>query len=263
METNTAKMLTFRAADGNTVYIECHDALSSTSALARQYAEAGYADKYAVFSSSKIITDLKRGRSKTENGLYLSVILRPSLFPSQAIFLTHLSALSLSLALDDHADKNTGIAWIGSVFCSDRKIGYATVEGKLDSFGAYEYLIVSFTAKLPRELFPSRLSDIVKKVFESDDSSLEMIIAKKTLDNFFPLYKNCKTPEKFIDAYRQKFILRGSKITCINKDGKRRRATVLGIDSSSGALLVENSSREIEKISSQKSISLPKRIKQR
>ena len=263
MDNGTVKTLNFRAADGNTVYIECHDSLASTAALARQYADSGYADRYAVFSSSKIITDTKRGRSRTEDGLYLSLILRPSLFPSQAIFLTHLSALSLALALDDHAEKRTGIAWIGSVFSGGKEIGNATVEGKLDSFGAYEYIIVSFSAKLPRDLFPPRLSDIVKKIFESDDSSLEMIVAKKALNNFFPLYQSCKTPEKFIDAYRQKFIMRGVKITYTGKEGRRRRATVLGVDSSSGALLVEGPDHKLEKILSQKSITIPRTIRQK
>ena len=95
MESNTVKMINMRAQDGKTVYIEYHDALVSTAALAKQYAEAGYADRYAVFAAAKKHPATKRTKEREEAGVYLSIILRPALFPSQAIFLGHLSAVSL------------------------------------------------------------------------------------------------------------------------------------------------------------------------
>ena len=44
---------TMRASDGSVVKLECHDALPSTSHLARQYAKIGYPDRYVVFAEGK------------------------------------------------------------------------------------------------------------------------------------------------------------------------------------------------------------------
>lgn len=261
MDSATIKTVTMRAQDGKTVYIECHDALVSTASLARQYAEAGYADRYAVFSTSKIYPETKRTKAHEERGIYLSIILRPSLFPSQAIFLGHLSAVALTLALEEHTAKPLGIGWISALYCGNTKIGGAIVEGKLDSFGAYEYIIVTFSAATSSENFPPRLADLVKKVFEADNSSVEMLVAKQVINNFMPLYASCKSPSKFIDTYRQKFVMRGTKVVYLGKDGRRRRATVLGIDTATGALLVDGADGAVEKILSQKSVVIPRKIK--
>ena len=43
-----------RAQDGSMIKLECHDALHSTSKLARAYAKIGYPDRYVVFSERLI-----------------------------------------------------------------------------------------------------------------------------------------------------------------------------------------------------------------
>ena len=44
---------TFRASDGNTVKLEYRPSMPSTLALAREYARAGYPDRYAVFTEKQ------------------------------------------------------------------------------------------------------------------------------------------------------------------------------------------------------------------
>jgi len=256
-------MINMRAQDGKTVYIEYHDALVSTAALAKQYAEAGYADRYAVFAAAKKHPATKRTKEREEAGVYLSIILRPALFPSQAIFLGHLSAVSLALTLEEQAHKPLGIGWISSIYCGENRIGSTVIEGKLDSFGAYEYIIVTFNAQMSSENFPPRLADLVKKVFEAESTSIGMIVARKLINNFMGLYQHCKTPAKFMDTYRQKFIMRGIKVGFFDGDGKRRRATVLGVDTQTGALLIEGIGGTVEKLTSQKSVIIPQKIKRR
>ena len=47
---NEKNVISFRAADGNTVKLEYIDSLPSAEALAREYARSGYPDRYAVFT---------------------------------------------------------------------------------------------------------------------------------------------------------------------------------------------------------------------
>ena len=253
-----------RTSEGKILHLECHESLPSTHELARIYAKMDCTDGYVVFSEKQTKYDslgrpLPEGAS--EHGVYLSCILRPSIFPSQAGFLGAMSAVALQTALEEHTDKDIGIGWISDVFCEGEKIGTTTTEGKLDSFMAYEYIIISFAVRLDDEKFPPRLSDLIKKVFESENTSISLIIAKKILEKFFTLYpRRVKTPEKFMDVYKRKFILGGVKAKYIEGD-KKKRCKILGIDNADGRLIIETAQGKMKHISSNKSIIIPDKIK--
>ncbi len=250
-------ILNIREPDGSVVKLECHEALPSTLKLARIYARANYPDRYVVFSERKLPPD---GKGEGTLGVYMSCILRPSFFPSQATFLGALATVAAAQALEEHTTEPLSIGWISSVYCGEELIGSISIEGKLNSYTAYEYIIVNFSLALSKESFPPRLTDLIKKVFEKDSNSVPMIIAKNILSKFFPLYSNMKNTAKFMDSYRQKFILRGKKVR-FNLDGKRAKLKVLTFDEQDCSLLVEGTDGMPIKISSPKSIILPKKIK--
>jgi len=251
---------TMRASDGSVVKLECHDALQSTARLAREYAKLGYPDRYVVFAEGKKKLDAdSRYRGDIERGVYISCILRPSIFPSQAALISSLSAVAMTTALEEHTTKSIGIGWVSKIYCDGKIIGDVTIEGKLDNFTSYEYIIVNFSVALSNENFPPRLTDLIRKVFESENSSIYVIIAKNILNKFFPLYSNMKNHTKFMDIYRQKFLLRGQKVRYI-KDGKRQSCKVLGIDQNNCSLMVEDPHKKVVYISTPNKVIIPRKI---
>ena len=192
--------------DGKILHLECHESVSSTIELARSYASAGYNDGYVVISENQTkftATGHPIKNGEPEHGIYISCILRPSLFYSHMGFMGAISAVSLLNALDEHTTKSLGIGWISDIFCDGKKMGTTAIEGRLASTGSYEYIIVSFYAHLADTDFPPRLNDLVKKVFESENTSIPLMIGRKILNNFFSLYpKHVKSPEKFMDVYK-------------------------------------------------------------
>ena len=141
----------FRDSDGNIIKFEYRDSLHSTTRLAREYARSGYPDRYVIYTelqSSSSITKTKLPEGEMEKGIFISCILRPSIFPSQAGILGPLAAVALATALEEHTSKKIGIGWVSDVYCDGVRIGGAAIEGKLDNHSAYEYLIVSFAVKL-------------------------------------------------------------------------------------------------------------------
>lgn len=251
---------TMRASDGSVVKLECHNALPSTARLARQYAKIGYPDRYAVFAEGrKKLDDDGKFHGDIERGVFISCILRPSIFPSQAALMSLLSAVAMTTALDQHTTGKLGIGWVSTIFCDGKQIGEVKIEGKLDNFTSYEYLIVTFSAVLSEESFPPRLTDIIRKVFESDNSSVYVIIAKNILNSFFPLYSNLKNPAKFMDTYRKRFILRGQKVKYLGGE-KKETCKVLGVDETNGALIVEDKRKRVIPISTPNKVIIPKKI---
>jgi len=260
------KNIVMRTSEGKVLHLECYESLPSTLELARKYARLGYTDGYVVFSEKQTAyNSLGRplAEGESESGVYLSCILRPSIFPSQAGFLGAMSAVALYSALEEQTERELGIGWVSDIFCDGKKIGTTATEGKLDSFAAFEYIIINFYVKLTDADFPPRLSDLIKKVFESENTSLSLIIAKKILSKFFELYpKRIKSPEKFMEIYKRKFALFGIK-TKYSDGSKKKRCTILGINGADGRLIVENSKGDIVNISGTKNIVLPDKIRTR
>ncbi len=256
-------VLTLRMADGNVIQLERYDTLTSTANLAREYARNGYPDKYVIFAENQCppTPEEDRGKKgKAEHGIFMSCILRPSFFPSQAAFLGIMTAVSMIEALEEHTERRLGLGWVSDVYCEGKVIAHSSIEGKLDSHFSYEYLIVSFHILLDDENFPPRMADIVRKVFESDGSSIPMIIGKNVLSKFFSRYPYVKTPDKFIENYRRRFLLRGLR-TKLVQGTKKVRCRILGVDPETAQLIVELGSGEVKKIPSRSQIILPEKIR--
>ena len=247
-------VISMRASDNSVVRLECHKRVESCAAIAREYAMQGYTDRFAVISE---YDDKNGGESR---GIYMSLLLRPSFFPSQAGLLSSLATVALIKALEEHTTSRLGIGWVSNIYCEGRQIGGVTIEGKLDNFTTYEYIIVNFSAKLPNDDFPPRLTDLVRKVFESDNNSITTIIAKNILNKFFPLYTNMKNSSKFMQTYHQKFILSGVKLKLI-ENGKKTTCKVLNIRLEDCALLVEAKDKSIQTITTPNSVIIPKTVK--
>ena len=250
------EVTSFRVSDGNTIKLEYRTSLPSTIELAREYADAGYPDRYVIFTERET---QQSAFSDGSHGLYLSCILRPSIFPSQAGVMGPLSAVSLASALEEHTSKKIGIGWVSDIFCDGIKLGCCSVEGKLDNFTSYEYLIVSFAVKLDEKNFPPRMADMLRKVFEADNTSVSMIIAKTVLNKFFATYRYIKTPERIMEEYKNKFALKNYRVKYI-EDGKKRSGKIVEVDKKTFALIIEAKDGTTVKISSPSKVILPNKI---
>ena len=263
MKNDKKRVTSFRLSDSNIIKLEYRESLPSTVALAREYARGGYPDRYVIMTenqTSTAITGTKLAEGDSEHGVFISCILRPSFFPSQAGLLGPISAAALIAALEEHTTKRLGIGWVSDIFCEGKKIGGVAIEGKLDSFSSYEYLIVSFAVRLDNANFPPRLTDMIRKVFESENASVAMIIAKTVLTRFFAAYTDIKNPGKMMDIYKGRFILTGKKIKYV-EGGKRHICRVVDVDRQTATLTVELRGGEKRKITSPSGVIIPNKIK--
>ena len=257
-----SELISIRASDDSVVKLEYHERLDSVSSLAKEYAENGYPDRYAVFTERQTAVSAFGeiiSEKDAEKGIFLSCILRPSIFPSQAGCIGPLSAVALASALEEHTMKSIGIGWISDIFCEGVKIGTTSVEGKLDDFTSYEYLIVSFSVKLDPRKFTPRLTDMVRQVFEGENQTIQMLMAKTVLNRFFAIYREIKAPAKHLANYVEKFALEGKKIKYI-EDGKKKTVKVLEVNKDNLMLVVETKDGRKINVSSQSSVIIPNKI---
>lgn len=247
--------ISIRESDGNIVTIEAHRSLPSTVALIREYAKNGKPDRFVVFAEGLEHTD-----GTIQKGVYMSILLRPSFFPSQASLLGCMTGAAMLSALEEHTTSHLGLGWINDIYCDGKKIGNATIEGRLDDFKAYEYLIITISLTLNEKRFPPRLTDLIVEVFESGKSSISLIIARNIISKFFRFYSNLKNSAKFMDIYTTRFMLRGRRVK-FEFEGKKRRCKVQGVDTKTGELIVSVPTISTEyRIASRSLVTTPKRI---
>ena len=254
---------TVKVGNGTTVKIEYRDFASSTAALAKEYAIQGYPDKYAIFTENQSTSDIVGTRLREgalEHGIFISLILRPSFFLAQAASLGTMSVVALTQALETYTTKKLGIGWVTDVFCEGAKIGGTQIEGKIKDSNSYDYIIVTFAAKIDEKNFPPRLEDSVKLIFEKDNSSLGMMMAKTILDKFFAIYSSISTSESFKKYYVNKFAMTNLRIKYFD-GSKRRNATIAGVDKESLSLIITTRRRGEIAVSKPSSVIIPGRIK--
>ena len=254
---------TVKVGNETTVKIEYRDFASSTAALAKEYALQGYPDRYAIFTehqSTSEITGTNLREGELDNGIFISLILRPSFFLAQAAPLGLLSVVSLEQALESYTTKNLGISWVSDIFCEGIKIGGTQIEGKIKDVNTFDYIIVTFAAKIDEKNFPPRLRDSVKRIFERENLSLGMMMAKAILDKFFIAYSNIKDSDSYRKHYENSFVLTDTKVKYI-ENGKRKNATVVGIDSETMSLIIKKRNNEKIVVSKPSMVIIPSRIK--
>ena len=109
------------------------------------------------------------------------------------------------------------------------------------------------------EITEIMLNDLIKKVFESENTTVPIIIAKDILNKFFPFYSNIKSSSKFMNIYKEKFVLCGKKIKYL-EDGKKKTFRITDIDIQNGALKIEGAGKRAVTVFSPSKVILPKKI---
>ena len=85
-------------------------------------------------------------------------------------------------------------------------------------------------------------------------------MAKAILDRFFNAYLSIRTPEKYLDYYSKKFILKDVKVKYV-LDGKKYSGRVVGINPETYSLTVSARKSQTIDIRKASEVIIPKKIK--
>lgn len=103
-----------------------YENLSSTMDIATKLAIEGEREGAVICAESQVKGRGRLGRawiSPKAKGIYISLILRPNILPSETPKLTILSAVSCAKAIKDIAGISPGIKWPNDLIMSDKKVG--------------------------------------------------------------------------------------------------------------------------------------------
>ena len=217
------------------------DKIDSTNLYLKKLAREGAKEGTIVIADCQT---LGRGRfdrkfySPENCGIYMSILLKPTLHPKDAILITAAAAVAVSLAVEKLTKKQAKIKWVNDVLIDNKKICGILTEGAFKNPESFDWAVlgIGINAYTPKEGFAEDIKNIAGSVFDTPEASLRDRLCAEIINTFWNIYENL-SEKIFLDSYRKRSFVLGKKVTVI-KNNISAPAKALEIDDNC-QLLVE------------------------
>lgn len=229
------------------------DVITSTQHLAHELAQ-----KQADHGTIVVASEQTNGKgrlarewySPNGKGIWLSLILRPTIFPYLAPQLTLLTATVLAEVIKSQTDLNPKIKWPNDLLIQDRKVAGILTEMKAEQ-DQIEYLVIGIglNVNIEKEDIPISLQSKATSLNIETGKKWEIIPLIQGILQTFEQEYTAYLDKGFIDV-KQKWERFGYKIgqnVWITTANDRWQAVFLGI-AEDGALLMRTAEHDIQKV---------------
>ena len=215
--------------------IETLEEAGSTNQLLHDRAEDGAPDGLVLTAETQTQGRGRRARrffSPPGCGLYLSVLLRPSMPPEDAPLLTAAAAAAAAEAVEAVSGRNAQIKWVNDVLLDGRKVCGILTEGRVSAeTGRFAYVVVGagFNVCPPPGGFPKELAELAGTVLPEARCGARAKLAAEFLRRLRTYVE--EFPQRtFLEPYRVRSIVPGRRVMVYRTDGSQRAATALALD---------------------------------
>ncbi len=236
------------------VDITFYDSVDSTNDRAKQSAEKGCAEGSVFIAEMQTKGKGRTGKSfysPDGTGIYMSIVLRPSMPAGEALKITTCAAVAVSEAVEKLCDKHLGVKWVNDLFLGSKKVCGILTEASFNmESGGLNYAVLGIGVDVfePKDGF-GELADIAGALypFRENTGDIRCRLAAEIYGRFFDLYASMGSDELF-EKYRRRLFILGRRISVL-RSGSVRPAVVLGIEKNYN-LIVRYESGEVESLSS-------------
>lgn len=176
--------------------------------------------------------------SPGQNGIYLSIMLKPDLDFRQVMKITCATAVALAESIRHCYDCPAGIKWVNDILIDSKKVAGILCEASFEfNTQKTDYVVVGVGINVHSYAFPPELKDIAGCIedFSTEHHSRNDLIAD-FLNRFLAYYQGLHK-NTFLQPYRQMSCILGRTVTVIEPD-QRYTAQAVGIDED-GHLIIQ------------------------
>ncbi len=229
----------FTRYKNNRLYI--YDTLDSTNNRAKQLALENASHGTTVIAMQQTAGKGRLGRSffSPREGIYLSIIIKPTFDLSKSVLVTAAASVAVAQAIESVCGRQAQIKWVNDVYLDEKKICGILTEGITDfETGHIESLVIGIGVNTSVKDFPGELRDTVGAV---DGEYSRAALAAEIISRTLKFAENIESRE-FIQEYRDRSMVIGKNVTVYKgiysispeKELEGRSAKVLGIDDDGG-----------------------------
>lgn len=157
--------------------------------------------------------------SKSYDGIWMSIILKPSLMPYKAPFITLIAGASIAKALNDLGIK-TSIKWPNDVILNDKKISGILTELSAE-IEQINYIVLGIGINVKTMEFSKEISNIATSLYKENYKVSRVDIVKNILEEFEKLYfkyVNENSKEETLDICRKYSAIIGKEIYLVKNE---------------------------------------------
>ncbi len=208
---------------------------ASTNTVARQRAAEGAAEGLTVIAEEQTAGRgrfMRRFYSPTGTGLYMSVVLRPTVELTDIPLITVAAAAAVAESIEELTDRKTQIKWVNDVLLDGKKVCGILTESVLSpetGKAAYAVLGIGVNVAAPAGGFADEIRDIAGAVFEEDAPFGRERLAAAILQRFWRYYTTL-SERRFLAPYRARSLVLGREVTVHRTEGETYPATVMELD---------------------------------
>lgn len=219
--------------------IHVERSVDSTNNVLKRLAAGGAPNGYMLFAQEQTAGRGRMGRSffSPQNGIYMSLLLRPHTPPQRTLFFTTSAAVAVCRAVERMTELKAQIKWVNDVYIGPRKVCGILVESSIAN-GLTDWAVIGIGVNVtpPEGGFPAEISDRACALFaegECHDGFINRMAAALAEE----LYAVLKEEHSKVAAeYRGRSMAIGMEVTAVD-GGRERRCTVIDVDDEA-ALLV-------------------------
>lgn len=237
-----------------TAQIHCFECVDSTNSLAKTMAASGAPHGTVIIANGQTGGRGRMGRSfhsPSHMGIYMSVILRPQVQPTDLMHLTCATGVAVCNAIENTLAFRPGIKWANDLVYQKKKLGGILTELSLNAkTGMTDFAIIGIgiNCNQAADDFPEDIREIATSLSAvcgnlTEKSSLiaNLLIVLETMSNTLISQKSA-----IMENYRKDCITIGEEISVVSNDTVRH-GEALSVDDE-GALTVMFSEGYTEKV---------------
>lgn len=210
--------------------ILCYDVIDSTNTKVKELAQQGAKEGTVVIANAQTAGRGRLGRnfqSDSDNGIYMSMLLRPKCEIAQISEITAWVAVCVARAITRVCGKQTGIKWVNDVIMNGKKISGILTEMAVESeSGFIQYVVVGIGINVhnQKEDFAEEIREIASSV--DAESGVRVNRAKLAayvigeLDTMYAHWPNEK--DEYLQYYRGHCVNLGKEVKVIRGREERK-----------------------------------------
>lgn len=228
------------------------DELDSTNSYAKKVADTLEGEGHVVITEKQISGRGRMGRqwsSQNNNGIWMSIILKPKVSIFEVSKITQVAAAAVNLAFAD-LGVDTKIKWPNDLIINDKKVcGILTEMNSEINVINHVVVGIGINVNNAKDDFPDELKNIATSIkIETSKELKRNVLVAEILNNFENLYIELNNNDfsKSLDICKKNSYVIGKEINLIkNQEVKEAKAIDINND---GELVVKYKNGETEKI---------------
>lgn len=222
--------------------LEVHKVLDSTNTECKRRVIEGAPHGLTILAEEQTAGRGRLGRdfySPAKTGIYMSILVHPSMDGSDAMLLTTAASVAVCRGLTKVLPVEPQIKWVNDIYLNGKKVcGILTEAISNFEMGKIDAVIVGIGINYRTEEFPEDIKDRAGAVETTSDIPRNQLVAA-VLNAFWEIYDHIEDRE-FIKEYRQRSMVLGKNIRILEK-GQWKEATAVDVNDDGGLVIqIEN-----------------------